>query len=197
MTGVPNPEPMNRAGRSLARHVVVFFALAIVGQNADLVTKEAAFTRIDSGETVEAVPGVVQFEKVLNPGIVFGLGQNYGPVFAVVSVAAVPLIVWIFLSAQKQPRWITTISLGIILAGTLGNMYDRLTLGEVRDFIKIHPSLFNFPLFNVADSCISVGVSLMVADILVFEPLARRAGKRHPTPPVHEADSVPGELPPR
>lgn len=171
-------------------HLIVFFALAIVGQNADLVTKHAAFSRIRERETVEAVRGLLQFERTYNTGIVFGLGQEWGGTFLVISVLAVPLIVWIYLSV-KETRWITTVSLGLILAGTLGNMYDRVTIGMVRDFIKFHPDLFEFPIFNLADSFICVGVFLMVIDILVFD----RKKKEKPVEPapVHETTPVQGE----
>lgn len=171
-------------------HLIAFFALAIVGQNADLITKKAAFDRIGEHETVEAVKGLLQFELTYNRGIVFGLGQQWGGAFLVISVLAVPLIVWIYLSV-KEERWITTVSLGLILAGTLGNMYDRLTIGMVRDFIKFHPDLFQFPIFNLADSFICVGVFLMVIDILIFD--RKKKEKPADPPAVHETTPVQGE----
>jgi signal peptidase II len=165
-------------------HLMTFFALAIVGQNLDLITKEAAEQHVRGAGTQEFVPGLIQFEWTENKGIVFGIGPEWSKVFLVVSVLAAPLIVMIFLSV-KQPRWITTVSLGLILAGTLGNMFDRLTVGAVRDFIKVHESLFSFPLFNLADSFICVGVFLMVLDILIFEPrFKKRLAAAHETNPV-------------
>jgi signal peptidase II len=165
---------------ALLRHLLAFFGLALAGQYADLVTKHRAFERIGWYETVEVVPGWLQFQLTYNTGAVFGLGEGYSGIFLAVAIGAVPLIVAIFLSV-KVPRWITTVSLGLILAGTLGNMYDRLTIGKVRDFIKFPESLFRmpgsdhgFPLFNLADSFICIGVALMLVDILIVEPRLRR-----------------------
>lgn len=191
----PVPEPPDSL-RGLALQVLAFFAIAVVGQNLDLLTKQAAFDHLAErdpvtrewepipGKRVEAMPGLLQFEATTNKGIVFGLGQQWGTAFTVVSVLAVPLIVAIFWSV-KTPRLITTVSLGLILAGTLGNMYDRLAEGMVRDFIKVHPDLIRFPLFNLADSFICVGVFLMIADILVFDSRDRkRRAKDAPRPGV-------------
>lgn len=180
--------------------MLLFFAIAIVGQNLDLVSKYVVHGIIMEQGGVEFIRGLIQFEWTTNRGIVFGIGGNLPTLFLVISVLAVPLIVLIFFSV-KEPRWITTVSLGLILAGTLGNMYDRLTLGAVRDFIKVHEDLFSFPLFNLADSFICVGVFLMVVDILFFDVRARRraareAAQTQPEQPAHEANAIQGEIPP-
>lgn len=164
----------------LLRHLLWFFGLAFVGQYADLVSKHYAFDRIGAHETVDVVEGWLQYQLVWNRGAVFGILPGHGLLFLGVAIIAVPLIVGIFLSV-KTPRWICTVSLGLILAGTLGNMYDRLTYGAVRDFLKFPEELFTmpwsgqgFPVFNLADSFICIGVGLMVVDILLVEPRLRK-----------------------
>ena len=181
------PEPVKSADPNILRHVLIFFALAVVCQNLDLITKREAFQRLgrwsaEDGillpyETVDAIDGILQFELTYNKGSIFGLGQEWGWVFLVFSVLAAPMIVVIFLRTEP-PRRLMTISLGLILAGALGNLYDRLTIGMVRDFIKVHPDLFSYPIFNLADSFICVGVSLIVLEGLILGVIEKRKRKQ-------------------
>ena len=100
-----------------------------------------------------------------------GLGPNYKWVdnlfFSAVSLlAAVGILVWGTRPAVARDRWLTT-ALGLILAGTLGNMYDRMVFDGVRDFFDFH--LINWPVFNVADCCLVVGAGLLLLQA-VFVP---------------------------
>ncbi len=176
----PEKGPIEKRLMLQPAHLLAFFILAILGQNLDLYTKHLAFERVPDHPPLPVVKGVLSFQKTENPGIIFGIGQNHPALFLAISIAAVPLIVAIFLTV-KHPRWITTISLGLILAGTLGNMFDRVARGSVRDFIKF--DFMNFPLFNLADSFICVGVCLLVIEILFFEPKKKAAPLPAAAPP--------------
>jgi lipoprotein signal peptidase len=101
----------------------------------------------------------------VNQGALFGLGDDYGDlanaIFASVSVvAAIAIFYW-----SKRPAtardWALCASLGLILAGTLGNLYDRIVFNGVRDFLYFH--LINWPVFNVADCCLVCGAFLLLA----------------------------------
>lgn len=150
------------------QHRLWFFAVALVAAALDLWTKQAAFANNPDGIDVPVIEGLFSFGKTTNKGIVFGLFAGAGPVFLVVSVLAVPAILFIFLSVKK-PKWSLTAALALILGGTLGNMYDRVVLGEVRDFIKFYHGEKVWPLFNLADSCICVGVFLLALEMLFFD----------------------------
>src|SRR5262245_15159183 len=164
------------------KHPVAFGLIALAGAAADLLTKHLAFKYVPYGDEVKIINGWFSFGHTTNSGIVFGMGQNLGPVFLVVSILAVPAIAAIFFSLKK-PKWVLTTSLGLILGGTLGNMYDRIASGSVRDFIKFYyvdgaGRDHTWPLFNIADSCICVGVALLTIDMLFFDEK-----KRKPEPP--------------
>ena len=151
------------------QHRLWFFAVALAAAALDLWTKHTAFTNISDGIDVPVINGFFSFGKTTNKGIVFGLFAGAGPVFLVVSVLAVPAILFIFLSVKK-PRWVLTAALALILGGTLGNMYDRVfNNGEVRDFIKFYWGQKVWPLFNLADSCICIGVVLLSLEMLFFD----------------------------
>jgi signal peptidase II len=151
------------------QHRLWFFAVALAAAALDLWTKHTAFTNIADGVDVPVIEGFFSFGRTTNKGIVFGLFSGAGPVFLVVSVLAVPAILFIFLSVKK-PRWVLTAALALILGGTLGNMYDRVfNGGEVRDFIKFYWGQKVWPLFNLADSSILIGVLLLSLEMLFFD----------------------------
>lgn len=178
-------------------HALVFFLLALVGQNLDLYTKHLAFERFPlNSPPAVFLPRVLGFQTTMNSGIIWGIGRGSGAAFLWIALAAVPLIVVLFWTL-KEVRWITTVSLGLILAGTLGNLYDRLTLGAVRDFIQLEAvqTLLGrpFPLFNLADSFICSGVVLLAVEILFFDARKKPApAPASAAPPAGSAPDAPG-----
>ncbi|HWQ46713.1 MAG TPA: signal peptidase II [Longilinea sp.] len=99
-----------------------------------------------------------------NTGVAFGMFQNGNTVFAVLSgLIAVAIIVY----APKviTGHWLTTLSMGMVLGGAIGNLIDRLILGHVIDFVSVG----TFPVFNVADSGITVGVAIFLLDMIIQE----------------------------
>jgi lipoprotein signal peptidase len=91
--------------------------------------------------------------------------------FAVISVAAALLIgYWATLQSTARDRFLCA-SLGLILAGTLGNLYDRIVFGGVRDFIHWHyDRSFDWPVFNIADCCLVIGASLLLLQAFFVRP---------------------------
>jgi lipoprotein signal peptidase len=115
----------------------------------------------------------------VNHGALFGFLRdrktpaNVG--FAVVSLAAAAAIVcWSRLAATARDRWLCA-ALGLILAGTLGNLYDRVRFNGVRDFLH-WDYLYNWPVFNVADCCLVAG-----AGLLLLQAFAKRPAAESPT----------------
>ena len=169
------------------RHAALFLAVALAGAGLDLLTKHLAFKHVPgtapyAGE-IRIIDGFFTFGETLNPGVIFGKGQGAPKVWLAISVLAVPAILAIFFSVKK-PKWILTISLGMILAGTIGNMVDRVFTSEhaVRDFLKFYYRDANgvehvWPLFNLADSFICVGVFLLTVEMLFFDEKKKAARK--------------------
>lgn len=159
-----------------------FLLTAAVGVGLDLSTKLIAFhrlapqgleTRIDGRLQVrdaleyEFIPRWLHFRAMANQGAVFGIGQGQRAIFIAVSVLAIAFIFYLFSTSGRQKFY--QFVLGLLLAGVLGNLYDRAVLGYVRDMIYIFPRrlLFHtgrevFPwIFNVADTLLCVGVVLI------------------------------------
>jgi signal peptidase II len=148
---------------------ILFASLAVAGFALDLATKHLATTRIPYQEEIVIVENYFAFGHIYNEGIIFGKWNEAKPLWLVVSVLAVPAIVAIF-AAVKKPGWILTVSLGLVLGGTLGNLYDRAAFGKVRDFIKFsYDAKHVWPLFNLADAYICVGVVLLSVEMVFFD----------------------------
>ncbi len=101
----------------------------------------------------------------VNQGALFGFLREHktaaNGTFALISLlAAAAIAVWSFQKGTAGDRWLC-VSLGLILGGTLGNLYDRLVFNGVRDFLHWN-YLFDWPVFNVADCCLVVGASLLL-----------------------------------
>lgn len=110
----------------------------------------------------------------VNHGALFGLGGEYetlaNGLFALVSiVAALAIAYWSTRPATARDRFLCA-ALGLILAGTLGNLYDRLVFNGVRDFLHFHFHSFEWPVFNVADCCLVCGACLLLLQAFCARP---------------------------
>ena len=142
--------PQTEARRSL----VPFFVAAAVIVLLDQVTKHFVLAELSDGDVVHVIEGILTFRLTYNPGGAFGFGQDIPGFFLVASVV---ISIAVILMARKvdDPRWL--IPLGLVLGGGVGNLIDRTirdTGGRVVDFVDLQV----WPLFNVADSAIVIGV---------------------------------------
>lgn len=134
----------------------------------DQATKSVVGWQMPLGDQVAVVDGLVNIVHVRNPGAAFSFlatapGWFRTPFFIGVSVVAIIAILTI-LSRSGPEEWMTRIALGGILGGALGNLADRIRLGEVIDFIDIYWRFHHWPAFNVADSAISLSVAAIFAN---------------------------------
>jgi len=172
-----------------------FVLIAVAGALLDLATKEMAFRALGVDPAaprlhapIEVIPGWLAWRASANPGIVWGLFQSAPGVFTVLSIVAIPLIAGLFWRTAAPDRRFTA-ALGLVLAGALGNLYDRLVYGHVRDFIDFY--VINYPTFNVADSLICAGVAL-----LAWHLVTELKAAPPPTPGPPAAGALGGPLPP-
>ncbi len=149
------------AGKSVLSWIR-FLGVAGVGASLDLWTKYLAFKDLGyhpHQPPMAIIPHVLWLKTTLNGGAVFGIGQGLSLMFVAISLIAIAFVVYVFFSSHRR-HWVVHIALGLILAGAIGNMYDRIfNHGMVRDFIL----LAHWPwIFNIADSMLCVGVPLLV-----------------------------------
>lgn len=187
-----NADPAARRQTSLASALRLVLTAGIC-LAADLVTKSLAVAHLRGGET-QFLPGWLHFTYVENRGAVFGLGQGRQLLFIGVSAVAIGFVIYLF--TRPPRRWWYDITLGMLLAGIIGNLYDRVFFGHVRDMIHALPGFFwggtwqiplvNYPpppdrayfpwVFNIADSllCVSIAI-LLVTGMLTPEETDRKA----------------------
>jgi signal peptidase II len=116
-------------------------------------------------QTRPIVPHWLDLTYTLNPGAAFSLFATMPPGFRSVFFTVLSIVAMVVLSALMVRRSTTTshaIAFALILGGTIGNLIDRVAHGLVTDFIYFHHASFSYPIFNVADSAITVGVALIL-----------------------------------
>jgi len=132
-------------------------AIAMGTVALDLVTKYLADTMVAPFEPVEVLP-VFSLVNVENTGAAFSMLSNLGNVFFItVALIAICFIMYLLIRTNESP-----VPLALILGGAAGNLADRLYYGYVRDFLDFHVSGWHWPAFNVADSALTVGITILL-----------------------------------
>ena len=136
----------------------------------DQATKVIVRRGFELHDTVELIPGFFSLTRVHNTGAAFGMLNDvdfpFKPVVLVLVATAALAGVALYAAMLPPAQWIARIGLAFILGGAAGNLIDRLTLGYVVDFFDVFWRGWHFWAFNVADSAITVGVGLMILDLL-------------------------------
>ncbi len=154
-----HPDTGRRPGSSHCR--LVFAVVAVTAYLVDLVTKLLAVRHLTAGEPVDVVGGLLRFELVRNPGAAFSTGTSYTLILSVIALLAAAVVVR-FGRRLGDRTW--AIALGLLLAGVCGNLTDRLfrAPGVLRGHVIDFFALPHWPVFNVADMLIDVGVILII-----------------------------------
>jgi signal peptidase II len=130
----------------------------------DQASKEVILHTFRQGEEMVLLP-VLSLVLAFNPGAAFSFlagatgWQRW--LFAAVALAACALMLWLL--RRGGSRWLCG-GLALIIGGALGNLWDRLTIGTVVDFVLVHYGRWSFPAFNVADSAITLGAAALIFD---------------------------------
>ena len=108
------------------------------------------------------LPGALELTYVENRGAVWGLMQGWRIVFLVATCLFLGVLIWFYGKKRKEMTTLTRIILALLFSGAVGNLIDRVFLGYVRDMIYVR--LINFPVFNVADSAITIAAALLIIE---------------------------------
>ena len=144
---------------------ILYGGISLAGAALDLWSKWAVFNWLGpprSGHIYTVIPGFFQLVPRLNSGAAFSIFQGERAVLAGVSILALLIVLYLFLTGRLHRR-IFQIAAGCITAGIVGNLYDRLfNDGLVRDFLDVYIGTHHWPTFNVADSLLCIGVGLIL-----------------------------------
>jgi signal peptidase II len=160
---------MSRLGMVGPGRLILFCSIAMGGFVFDLVTKSMVFARIGPppSSAVPIIPRILELHTSQNTGALWGFGANLpysSMIFAGLSVvAAIIICYWLFVLGAATSR-VLTIALALIMAGAMGNCYDRLAFGYVRDFVHFHVDSVGFDcaIFNFADNMLVAGALTLV-----------------------------------
>jgi signal peptidase II len=148
---------------------LLFWSIALGGAAFDLCTKSMIFSKIGAppARLVPIVPGILELQTSLNPGALWGFGRTLpysSQIFAALSIVAGIAICYCLFVRGAAASLALTIALGLIMAGALGNCYDRLVFGHVRDFVHFHVDSVGFDcaIFNFADNMLVIGAAILV-----------------------------------
>jgi signal peptidase II len=178
----------------MARRYRILAIVAPIAVILDQITKAWVrhYFHWEEGGSVQVIPGFFNLVYSRNPGAAWRVLGNLQPdalriaVFVAISIAAVAVVITLARRARDD-QWVRVGALALILAGAIGNLIDRLVAGRVTDFLEVYSragwmvgllhcdKIYGcvWPAFNVADSCISVGVTILLVEGL----LADRRGK--------------------
>ena len=130
----------------------------------DQITKYFAEKNLADGKFVSFLPGFVQFRYAQNTGMAFSMLSGARWIFVVITIIVCGGVMWFLFSNRAKSLWVYW-SLGVVLAGGVGNLIDRARFGYVVDFIE--PTFVNFAVFNIADCAVTCGAAVLVVYLLI------------------------------
>lgn len=154
----------------------LFAAISLVGIIIDQITKIAIDRSMPLFESIPVIENFFNITYVRNRGAAFSFLSNASwrlPFFITISAVAAIVILIAFRRLRENQK-LAHISLAMIFSGAVGNLIDRVRLGEVIDFLDVHWYRLHWPAFNVADSLICVGVFLLAIDMILEEKRLKR-----------------------
>lgn len=149
---------------------MIYYLLALLLIGIDQFTKWQIVQNFSLYEEKVLIQDVFSLFYIQNEGAAWGIFQGKMVFFYIITVIVVGYIIYMF-QQEKKKTVLMGISFSLILAGAIGNFIDRLVNGYVVDMFRL--DFMNFPIFNVADVCLTVGVILMIIHVIFFEKEAK------------------------
>jgi len=154
--------------------------VAVAGLAADVVTKIIAVTHLEPFASVRLLGGLLTLRLIRNPGAAFSQGQRFTYVFAIAGILVLGFVIIKLVPRIGHPAW--AVAIGLLCAGVAGNLTDRLfrppgvLRGHVIDFLELP----HWPVFNVADMCITAA-AIMIIFLSIVKGISI-TGERHARP---------------
>ena len=157
----------------MTRLLVVYFLISALLVGLDQWSKYLTVQNISLGETKEFIPGFLSLTHLRNTGAAWSLLEGKMIFFYVITVIVSVVIIYLLIKNYKKSIWYS-VGLSFVLAGAIVNFIDRVRLGYVVDMLQT--DFMNFPIFNVADSTLVVGV-ICIFIYLILDEKAAKEGK--------------------
>ncbi|MHA7963749.1 signal peptidase II [Paenibacillus sp. CAU 1782] len=155
-----------------------YYLLAVAVLVVDFFTKKWIATEINQGDAISVIGDFFLITSHRNKGAAFGILQEQRTFFIIITIVILIGLVWYMQAMRKKGKGILLAGLALVLGGAIGNFIDRVRFGEVVDFFQFNFGSYTFPIFNIADSGIVVGVALILLDTLLGAREEKKALKQ-------------------
>ncbi|MCC3380000.1 signal peptidase II [Paenibacillus farraposensis] len=146
---------------------MIYFGIALIIFLIDQGVKYLVATRMELYEQIPVIGNFFLITSHRNRGAAFGILEGQRWLFIVITIVVVIAIIWYLRKTVKTGQKLLSVALSLVLGGAVGNFLDRAISGEVVDFAQFNFGTYTFPIFNVADSAIVIGVALIILDTLL------------------------------
>lgn len=142
----------------------ILIILAILA--LDLITKHFAQAYLQNTSALVLVPNFFSLTYVTNTGAAWSILEGQRWFFIVLSIIVIGVLIYYLINEDNK---LINVALSLMISGTAGNLYDRIMHGHVRDMLSFNLFGYQYPVFNIADSALVVGVFLIVLDMFISE----------------------------
>lgn len=153
--------------------MIIYYIIAMILIGLDQLSKYLTVQEIALGEVVPVIPNVLSLTYIRNSGAAWSILEDQMIFFYVITVVVVGALIY-FLHTEGKRSPIASTSIAFIMGGAIGNFIDRLHLKYVIDMIRLE--FINFPIFNVADMALTIGVIILIGYI-VYDELVKKKVK--------------------
>lgn len=155
---------------NIQRKYIILIVTAVSVILTDQLSKWYITVSLSLHETIPVIEGFFSITSIRNPGAAFGFLSGMPPFFRAVfflglSAGAI-VVIFLFIRFHTKKNDVLVCALSLIFGGAVGNMIDRIRLGEVIDFIDLSAGPYHWPAFNIADSVITVGAVILLWDMI-------------------------------
>lgn len=158
--------------------LVIYYLIAFIVFVIDQLTKYVIATKLELWDQISVIGNFFLITSHRNTGAAFGILENQRYFFIIITIVVVIGIVWYIQKMKNTGNKLLPFALSLVLGGALGNFLDRALTGEVVDFLQFNFGTYTFPIFNIADSCIVIGVALIIIDSFREMSLEKKQAKQ-------------------
>lgn len=149
-----------------------YYLIALLVIALDQLTKWMIVKKMEYGESIEIIENLLYITSHRNRGAAWGILQGQMWFFYIITIAVIIGLVY-YIQKMAKESILLGVALGLMLGGAIGNFIDRVARQEVVDFVHTYIFRYSFPVFNVADAALSIGVGLLVIHMFLEEKNAK------------------------
>lgn len=149
-----------------------YYLIALLVIALDQLTKWMIVKKMEYGESIEIIENLLYITSHRNRGAAWGILQGQMWFFYIITIAVIIGLVY-YIQKMTKESILLGVALGLMLGGAIGNFIDRVVRQEVVDFVHTYIFSYSFPVFNVADAALSIGVGLLVIHMFLEEKNAK------------------------